>query len=116
MWSRRFSLRPTLSSCHRRFALQANAAQADTRRVSIMVGFIGCAFLALSREFHYQIVEEQPVGQRARPVRPVAESRRSGRGRPSTGRTPVFGGKGAAASPVKGHRLFIREGPVKRGV
>src|SRR5688572_10652255 len=56
MLSRRFSLRPTLSSCQRRFALQANAAQAAARRVSIMVGFIACAFLALTREFHYQIV------------------------------------------------------------
>jgi hypothetical protein len=45
-----------LSNCQRRFALQANAAQADTRRVSIIVGFIGCAFLALTREIHYPFV------------------------------------------------------------
>jgi hypothetical protein len=47
MWSVRSSLRPTLRSCQRRFALQAKAAQADTRRVSIMIGFIESAFLAL---------------------------------------------------------------------
>src|SRR5687768_9274464 len=93
MLSRRFSLRPTLSSCQRRFALQANAAQADTRRVSIMVGFIECAFLALPREIHYQIVGEADL----RPSRLGGVQNRQ-----RLRRRPYPQGRGSRATRVKG--------------
>ena len=40
----RFTPRPTLSSCQRRFALHAKAAESATSMVSIQVGFIAVGF------------------------------------------------------------------------